>query len=1016
VAEEYFGAVLGRPLPAYQDYNPNLTPGVDTFFSTVTFRYGHSELSDFYQIRDEYGDTLYNLALSDIKNLTLLEQFGLERVLWSMVLQRQEEVDIFMSDSTKKVISFDNYTLDLAAFDLLRSRDRAQSFADISTNSNIQENLAKIYPNGVDSIEAWVGVMSEDHLNGSNFGNVLNASMVTQYVNLRDSDKFWFERPDMFNSDEQKIIRNTTLRDIIIRNINKNVKFPQNIWAVQPRMILNNDDDDKYPNKISIWAQYIISHRVDLTYVYFKVQLQTFNGNGWFGMGFSPDDDGMRGAEFIIGTVTDGNVTLENYHADVGGYHPPLRDSDQDPTLEPRFSMSDTKAVTVEFRRPLNPPGRKPIIHGDMKLSYFQYQFLLFGTARIHRYLQVMGGISASAFCAAVMSTVVITRTPHAWAGLVIYTLSLTELVLGFITLWGQEAVVSVNKRFICAKNEVVEQNILMNPHINHKEYDKLPEFTWEEINGRVQCGAYLVVCDGFVVDICDWYHSHPGGNQVLLNAIGTDITNDFYNTHKEAKFGEVDSLEDLLIQKVEPSGVSSSMLTTYINYLRGKPTLPKPSTIARFIDNMNIKHYFKEPLAQHPHSRFATQKMASMVIGKVNEKEQLTQNNDDTLFAIQEKNEISSGSVEISEIFTNISISIKFHLYKLTSKEMVNANANYPVMKFTFSNVHHDKDISNQKFLPGHYVELQARIKGQIVIRSYTPVEGSLSRSFSIYVKIYPNGLFSQHLVRYEIQVRGPFNVCDRLRLDSTSATLLTPADSSILRTSHTSPTRIFSPIETSLLNQNSSDGCWDELYMIAGGTGITPMLQSMKRNRDSKQKIRYKRMYLLFGNRNIEDIIDGTLLEYLELSSKGQLTVTYCLSDPPSDWTGLQGKIDQQLLQDWMNIIRGVLLPTTQQNEVKSQITPDDNNYASIRSNSIRYNVNEQNQSSSSEISTSPLLSDIQHFTTEPKSKQTNLSKWSNLVQGKIIICGPYNMINTVEKSLFDMGYDEQDMIILY
>ncbi|CAG8761787.1 6116_t:CDS:1, partial [Dentiscutata heterogama] len=65
--------------------------------------------------------------------------------------------------------------------------------------------------------------------------------------------------------------------------------------------------------------------------------------------------------------VTNGNVTLENYHADVGGYHPPLRDSKQDPTLSPKFSMSESKAVTVEFKRLLQPPGRKPITNNDMK-------------------------------------------------------------------------------------------------------------------------------------------------------------------------------------------------------------------------------------------------------------------------------------------------------------------------------------------------------------------------------------------------------------------------------------------------------------------------------------------------------------------------------------------------------------------------------------------------------------------------------------------------------------------------
>ncbi|CAG8786758.1 17625_t:CDS:2, partial [Racocetra persica] len=181
VAEEYIGAVLGRPLPAYQNYNPDLKPGIDTFFATVTFRYGHSELSDLYQIRDDHGDVLTNVALNDIKDLTLLENFGLEKVLLSMVLQRQEDVDNFFSNSTKKAIGPDQVTYDLASFDLIRSRDRgiplynkvrqffnlpqAQSFSDISN---------------LDKVEALVGVMCEPHLDGANFGMTMNASIVTQ--------------------------------------------------------------------------------------------------------------------------------------------------------------------------------------------------------------------------------------------------------------------------------------------------------------------------------------------------------------------------------------------------------------------------------------------------------------------------------------------------------------------------------------------------------------------------------------------------------------------------------------------------------------------------------------------------------------------------------------------------------------------------------------------------------------------------------------------------------------------
>ncbi|CAG8485935.1 10940_t:CDS:10 [Racocetra fulgida] len=551
VAEEYIGAILGSPLPAYQSYNPDLKP-------------------------DEYGDTLYNLPLNNIKNLTLLESLGLERVLWSMILQRQEEVDIFFADSTKNINAPDRHTYDLIAFDIIRSRDH-----------------------GVDTVEALVGVMSEDHLDGANFGKTMNASMVMQ-------------KPDMFTAEEQKIIRNTTLRNIIIRNINQNVTFPQNIWAVQPQIKLNSSDDNNYPSKIGVWTQYIISYRVDLTYIYFKVQLQTSDGNGWFGMGFGPDDDGMKGAEFIIGIVGPLEYTICIF------YHPPLRDSNQDPTLEPKFSMSDSKAVTVEFKRLLNPPGKKPIVHSDMKYE------------------------------------------------------------------------------------TMTEKKTMMHAHINHQDYVKLPEFTWEEINERVQRGDEEIVED-------------------------------------------IDCPKALLIPKDTPSENQSSVLAKYVTHLQGKSAPQKRLSAAQFIDNINTKFYLRKPLAEHNHSRFATQKMATLVIGKMSEK-------------ISEKGLLAPSNESIYQNPVNDSVEIdkastpkfiKFHRYKLTSKKMVNANVKYPVIRFTFSIVHQgEKDVSTEKFLPGHYIEVQSRVNSQILIRSYTPLEGSLSKSFSIYVKIYPKGLFSQHLV----------------------------------------------------------------------------------------------------------------------------------------------------------------------------------------------------------------------------------------------------------------------------
>ncbi|CAG8491021.1 13221_t:CDS:10, partial [Gigaspora margarita] len=1132
VAEEYFGAVLGRPLPAYRKYDPTLKPGVDTFFSTVTFRYGHSELSDFYRIQDEYGDTLYDLALNDIKNLTLLGTLGLEMVLWSMILQRQEEVDVFLADATKNFIHNNNNTYDVAAFDIISSRDRgiplynvvrqffgfpkAQSFADISNQSIIQENLAKIYPNGIETVEAWVGVMSEDHLDGSNFGMVINASMVTQYTYLRDSDKFWFEKPEMFTSDERLIIRNTTLRDIIIRNINNSVNFPQNIWSVQPKMTLNSSEDSNYPTKIGSWSQYFVRYRIDLTYVYFKVQL---HGNGWFGMGFGQDDDGMKGAEFIIGIVTNGNVTLGNYHADVDGYHPPIRDDNQDSTLVPNFSMSGTKAVTVEFKRLLRPPGKKPISNDDMKyimaynpnsnvFTYHQNNRIMFRVnfynneissaastnlqrlhhelhLRAHRFIQLVGGISASAFGAAAISTVVQTKTPHAcdsfWWKFAYYCW-MAIIIATFIIFDFWWRVQGAFDRFLCIRYEPVAEKTIMHAHIKYEDYVKLPEFTWDEINERVQRGAYWVICDGLVVDIRNFYSVHPGGSQILLSVIGTDITKDFYKSHADKIVEDIDSSEALLIPKNTTTRNDLSVLSKHMDRLRCRSIPQRKLCVAKFIDNINVRYYSREPLAQHAHSRFAIQKTATMVIGKVNEK-------------VSEKSLFIPGDGSVYQNIERKSVevdtkSIKFHRYKLTSKKIVNASVKYPVMSFTFSKVHQDgKDVYTGKFLPGHYIEVQSRVNGQIVIRSYTPLEGSLSKSFIIYAKIYPRGLLSQHLneqlIGYEIQARGPFDACnrDRLYLTSTMIEPSSPDQKTIIfspKKHYNLYTRLIGALPTAktfLLNPDSPDGCWDKLYMIAGnylsGTGITPMLQlikyylkqSKKQKKDNDKYVTYKRMHLLFGNRKIEDVIEGELLEDIALSSREQLTVTYCLSEPPPDWGGLRGRINKPIIQAWMNLMQNIFLLTP----IKSQSNI-------LQSHYIRHNINIQSQSfsempdpqspfmqphyektlqispslRSSSESTLPLSIESKGSTTQPEQPDynqkyedciidtgpnlkpdlstkesksltidpdlTNAGESYGLFQGKIIVSGPSDMLISVEQALFEMGFNEQNVIILH
>ena len=71
----------------------------------------------------------------------------------------------------------------------------------------------------------------------------------------------------------------------------------------------------------------------------------------------------------------------------------------------------------------------------------------------------------------------------------------------------------------------------------------------------------------------------------------------------------------------------------------------------------------------------------------------------------------------------------------------------------------------------------------------------------------------------------------------------------------------------------------------MIAGGTGITPMLQIAKAAQDDDMEIS-----LLFANQTPEDILLRTEIETCTLSS-----VKYTVDRPTEDWTGLVGYIDE-------------------------------------------------------------------------------------------------------------------------
>lgn len=90
------------------------------------------------------------------------------------------------------------------------------------------------------------------------------------------------------------------------------------------------------------------------------------------------------------------------------------------------------------------------------------------------------------------------------------------------------------------------------------------------------------------------------------------------------------------------------------------------------------------------------------------------------------------------------------------------------------------------------------------------------------------------------------------------------------------------------------------DEIGLVAGGTGITPMFAvAMAALRDrATDKTRF---YLIFANVTEEDILIRDQLDELVRDNPGRFRVHHVLNDPPRDgsWQGSTGFVTKEILR---------------------------------------------------------------------------------------------------------------------
>ncbi|KAI0961472.1 hypothetical protein AcV7_000563 [Taiwanofungus camphoratus] len=162
-----------------------------------------------------------------------------------------------------------------------------------------------------------------------------------------------------------------------------------------------------------------------------------------------------------------------------------------------------------------------------------------------------------------------------------------------------------------------------------------------------------------------------------------------------------------------------------------------------------------------------------------------------------------------------------------------------------------------------GQHISVSAEINGKEIMRSYTPTSSDDDRGhFDLLIKTYEKGNISRFVSLLKIG--------DKIRVKGPKGQFT------------------YAPSQ------------WRVLGMIAGGTGITPMLQIIRAALKNPKD--HTNINLIYANVNHEDILLKKELDELAAKHTERFRVYYVLNNPPENWSGGVGFVSKAQVENWM------------------------------------------------------------------------------------------------------------------
>lgn len=163
-----------------------------------------------------------------------------------------------------------------------------------------------------------------------------------------------------------------------------------------------------------------------------------------------------------------------------------------------------------------------------------------------------------------------------------------------------------------------------------------------------------------------------------------------------------------------------------------------------------------------------------------------------------------------------------------------------------------------------GQHISLASQLEGEETqaVRSYTPITSDEKDKgyFDLMIKSYPDGRLSRHL--------GQLKIGDTMKVKGPKGAM------------------VYTP------------NMCRRIGMIAGGTGITPMLQIIRAVIRGRERGDKTELDLIFANVKENDILLREDLDALTRQDPS-FRVHYCLNEPPSGWMGSVGFVTGDIIK---------------------------------------------------------------------------------------------------------------------